>query len=398
MTRLSISFLAGTPFSFYPGRFQMLAIELAARGHEVSYFSQPNSLRVRAERYRQRARFHRTTTGKIDDPRSYRPEARVHEHELLLPLPFARYQPIERANARLLGAQVDVALRLAPKPRVAVVFMPEWLVRLGRDRFDGIVYDVPDDLRLMTTLESPLAEQAHLASIAAADVVTVTANPTLHAALQPLVGTTPLVELGNGVDFPFFRSHSAADIQAILPTITGPTVGFVGAIHHWVDIALLCEVARRLPQVRFALVGNLDATSTAAVAAQGAPVNLLLLGRQPKGLVPALVARFDVALIPFHAGEIADTTDPIKVYEYFAMGRPVVATPMPSLQAFAQQGLLRLASGASEFAAAIEQTLANPGDSDQRIALASQASWAARAVEMENVLLSALARHQRPRH
>lgn len=36
--------------------------------------------------------------------------------------------------------------------------------------------------------------------------------------------------------------------------------------------------------------------------------------------------RFDVALIPFAPGPIAETTSPLKLFEYFALGKPVVAT------------------------------------------------------------------------
>ena len=156
MTRLSISFLAGTPFAFYPGRFQMLAIELAARGHDVHYFSQPNTLRTRVQLFRARRTFYRTAGGQVDDPRTYRPDAVVHEHAPTLVLPFGRFRAVEKTNEALLTAQVAVALRDAPRPRVAVVFMPEWLVRIGRSQFDAMVYDVPDDLKLMTTLEAPI--------------------------------------------------------------------------------------------------------------------------------------------------------------------------------------------------------------------------------------------------
>jgi Glycosyl transferases group 1 len=42
-------------------------------------------------------------------------------------------------------------------------------------------------------------------------------------------------------------------------------------------------------------------------------------------------ARWDVAMIPFLPGPLADTVDPIKVYEYLALGLPVVATGLPHL-------------------------------------------------------------------
>lgn len=390
--KLSICFLAGTPFSFYPGRFQMLAIELAARGHDVTYFAQPKTLKDAWLRYRRRGMYYRTAVGGVDDPRTYRPGVQVHEHAPLLVLPFGRFGAIAASNAKLLRVQVKTVLATTAKPRVAVVFMPEWLERVGRDDFDVVVYDVPDDLKLMTTLESPHAERAHLAAIAASDLVTVTANAVLRKGLEPLVGQTPLVELGNGVDFEFFARQQDVDTSAVLPHTDGPTIGFVGAIHHWVDLQLVRELALRLPHVRVVLVGNLDDRSRATLDSAPLPANLVLLGRQPKALVPALMKRFGVGLIPFHEGPIADATDPIKIYEYFAVGRPVVATPMPSLGGFAQAGLLQMVSGVDAFTAAVTHALADPGDAAPRIAAAANASWQQRAVQLETLLFDALAR------
>lgn len=54
--------------------------------------------------------------------------------------------------------------------------------------------------------------------------------------------------------------------------------------------------------------------------------NVLCTGPVDYQLLPAYGRQFDVCLIPFEPGEIAHTTSPLKLFEYFALEKPVVAT------------------------------------------------------------------------
>ena len=54
---------------------------------------------------------------------------------------------------------------------------------------------------------------------------------------------------------------------------------------------------------------------------------MLWIGKRPVTDMPRFLAHFDVALYPFVVNEMTDAVDPLKVWEYFAFGRPVLATP-----------------------------------------------------------------------
>jgi hypothetical protein len=56
------------------------------------------------------------------------------------------------------------------------------------------------------------------------------------------------------------------------------------------------------------------------------------LGLKPHSDLPAYLAHFDVCIIPFEASELIQATSPLKVFEYLAMGKPVVATLMRELE------------------------------------------------------------------
>ena len=105
------------------------------------------------------------------------------------------------------------------------------------------------------------------------------------------------------------------------------------------------------PHGRFHVVGGYEGDRAPDLLEAG---NVALHGEKPHGDLPALRARFDVEIIPFRLSALTHAVDPVKLYEAAAAGRPIVATRMRALEPLAERGLVRLADGAEDFAAAIE--------------------------------------------
>lgn len=59
---------------------------------------------------------------------------------------------------------------------------------------------------------------------------------------------------------------------------------------------------------------------------------VILTGKQPYERIPEFVAAADVCLLPFQLNDITREVVPIKMYEYMASGRPVVATSLPGVR------------------------------------------------------------------
>lgn len=185
----------------------------------------------------------------------------------------------------------------------------------------------------------------------------------------------PCILIRNGCDFERFSGTIKTTSSS------RPVIGYVGAIAEWFDMPLLVAVARMAPQWDFVLVGS-------AVGSDSGPArkveNIHLRGEVPYLDVPAIVASFDVCLIPFKVSPLTLATNPVKVYEYLAAGRPVVATPLPELMPLRELDVLT-ATTPDEFVRAIENALAC-ADLPARISIrkdwARMQDWSIRGSEL----------------
>lgn len=135
----------------------------------------------------------------------------------------------------------------------------------------------------------------------------------------------PVTLLTNAVDVDGYRTP--APRPADVPP--GDYAVYVGTLHpDRLDVEACLRLATHLRATgaRLVLVGPalLDALDLTRLEAAGA----LVLGPRPAALVPGYLQHAGALVVPHVVDEFTDSLDPIKLYEYLAVGRPVVATPV----------------------------------------------------------------------
>ena len=145
-----------------------------------------------------------------------------------------------------------------------------------------------------------------------------------------------------------------------------------------VDFDLLEAVARARPEWSLVLVGPPAENARGQLDRLGALDNVHALGFRPYEELPAYVAGFSVGVIPYRATAYTRNCSPLKVYEYLAAGKAVVASGVPELSGMEPD--VTLADGPEAFVAAIESALAasSPEAVARRRATAEQNTWEAR--------------------
>jgi glycosyltransferase involved in cell wall biosynthesis len=180
--------------------------------------------------------------------------------------------------------------------------------------------------------------------------------------------------IDHGCDYEAFAAaglNPGSEPEDVRP-IARPRIGFVGGIDsHTFDPVLFVEVARRLPDARFVLVGTCSLPEGWADLP-----NVTLLGKRDYEQVPGYMAAADVLIMPWNQNEWIQACNPVKLKEYLAVGRPIVSTPFPELSRF--EGLVRVAATAESYSDAIRSALADPGDPEPGRRRVSSETWSSK--------------------
>jgi UDP-galactopyranose mutase len=216
-----------------------------------------------------------------------------------------------------------------------------------------------------------------------ADVVT-TGGQSLYEAKRALHRNVHLFP--SSVDVAHFaraRTAPEAPDQTRLPR---PRLGYFGVIDERMDFALVAGIADARPDWQLVIVGPVAKIDPATLPRRP---NIHYFGPRRYDELPAYLAGWDVALLPFARNEATRFISPTKTPEYLAAGRPVVSTPIRDVvRPYGERGLVTVAASASDFVAAVERLLGNPDDARQRAAdawLASM-SWDETWRRMDNLL------------
>ena len=152
----------------------------------------------------------------------------------------------------------------------------------------------------------------------------------------------------SSIDVEHFRqARTITDEPADEKAIPHPRLGYCGVIDERMDIGLLDEMAEKRPDWQFVMIGPV-----VKIAEEELPrrANIHYLGGKNYQDLPAYLAGWDVALMPFAMNESTRYISPTKTPEYLAAGLPVVSTPIRDVvRPYGEQGLVEIASTAEEF-------------------------------------------------
>lgn len=194
----------------------------------------------------------------------------------------------------------------------------------------------------------------------------------------------------------FAKAREAQADPADQAAIPHPRLGFFGVIDERLDVALLSGIAAARPDWQLVLIGPVVKIDEATLPK--AP-NIHYLGRKSYTALPAYLAGWDVALVPFALNEATRFISPTKTPEYLAAGKPVVSTSIRDIvHPYGQRGLARIADTVDDFVSAIEAALREPGDDRIRKADAFLAdmSWDATWARMFGLVRAAVEARRAP--
>jgi glycosyltransferase involved in cell wall biosynthesis len=241
------------------------------------------------------------------------------------------------------------------------------------------VYDWIDDFDVFN-FDRSFLESNHARALREATVVASVARQ-LHE--QARAVRPDALYLPNGVEYYHFSQGAAALPTDFSRKEERPIVGYFGAMAEWFDYEMLDEAARIRADWDFLLIGPMydNSLRERGRLLLGRP-NIHWLGQRKYETLPSYLRLFDVAMIPFVINQITLATSPLKLFEYFAGGKPVIATPMPECQAIEE---VTIVGTAEELANALDGARRAGEDATYRERLRNlgrENSWTARVASL----------------
>jgi glycosyltransferase involved in cell wall biosynthesis len=199
--------------------------------------------------------------------------------------------------------------------------------------------------------------------------------------------------VSNGADVTSFKEarNPGLSVPEDLRSIPEPRIGFVGFVDGRLDTKLYESLAALKPEWSFVIVGPFDEKKLDLSRLRHMS-NVYFLGKRTLAELPAYLKGFSVCTIPYIRNRLSDSIFPLKLFEYLAAGRQVVATALPDLQPFTRY--IRIADSPQAFLTALELSLSDPLDQPSDAFLDSN-SWDAKAEFLWSKLVAELGQRSR---
>ena len=225
--------------------------------------------------------------------------------------------------------------------------------------------------RALKTIEERLMKQAN--------VVFVTSSP-LESRLKTKFGGK-LHLLRNGVEYEHFQGEFEKPDEYRF--IDGPIAVYVGAIDEWFAPDWVTTLAKLRDDITSVIIGHSKINLSELMHIP----NVRILGPKQYREIPAYLAHAELGIIPFRRTKLVDSISPLKLFEFFAAGLPVVSTRWKELEWLDSPALL--AADADDFARLVWRAV-DEGWKKQQGAhfrkYAAQNSWQSRYESAMSVL------------
>ncbi len=229
-----------------------------------------------------------------------------------------------------------------------------------------------------------------------ADAVTVTTEPLRRRALSVGIKPENLFIAGNGTNTDFIKP---VDIHDSRKELDLPEKSVICTHLGNVDLETLTLlvkahkiVARKHPNTLLLLVGSGPAGAD-FVRSFGMERNIICIGRQPYHKVPLYLGASDICLMPMQDIPLNRVAQPLRLFDYLAAGRPVIASALPELGRIVREcGLLAKPGDPDDFAEKTLELLENPNLREKmgkraRELAETRYSWRVAAEQLENAYL-----------
>ena len=214
-----------------------------------------------------------------------------------------------------------------------------WLKKFT-DRNFKIIYEYVDDLSddIAGFKISDEIKASHNRMLEDTEkVYVVTTADKLYQEAKELRGENKLALVTNGVQYEHFANIDCKKIPDKMKNIVNSKkkiIGYFGALASWFDYDLIKELAEEFKDDYEIVLIGIDYDQSLGKSGILKLDNVHYLGTVNYNELPTYSKFFNVSIIPFVVNEITEATSPVKLFEYMALGKPIVTTALPECRKY----------------------------------------------------------------
>lgn len=257
-------------------------------------------------------------------------------------------------------------IKLIKKPKYIQFYSTDCTLSLGdltnyiTDGFK-IIYEYIDDLspEIVGTKELPanIKDKYEYMLKDTENIFVIVTADELQKDVISKRGSKKLAFSCNGVDYEHFKNiNDKFEFEDSFINILNskkPIIGYYGALASWFDYELIKNLAKERPNYNIVLLGIKydDSFNNSSITEFS---NIYFLGPKNYDILPNYASHFDVCTIPFLINDITQATSPLKLFEYMALGKPIVTTAMKECKKYKS---VMIANDKNEFIKLIDKAL-----------------------------------------
>lgn len=222
-----------------------------------------------------------------------------------------------------------------------------------------------------------ICERAERSLCERAAAVTVSSKMLMeHLAERYSLNANRLTLINNGFD-PFDTAAANGNIQLLRPALI-----YMGAVESWLDTELLIGFFSENTDLQLYIVGDGRKELTDRFKKLE---NCHFLGKKAHREALDYVKSADIALLPFKQSELVEMVDPIKLYEYLALGRRTVSFCWKGLKRFESCSGVFFYHDRADFGKTVRQALES-GEKAFSSDFLTECSWEERAKVLFHII------------
>ena len=274
-----------------------------------------------------------------------------------------------------------------------------WLSRPGMSTFPGsfneklVIYHVVDEylaypgvsIEVRETLER---SEKHL--LKKSDLVIVVSEKLLK---RKKLHNKNTILVPNAVDYESYNAALSSDKSqpSDIVNLPRPLIGYSGLISRRLDLGLIEYIAATHHEYSLVFIGKVnDKGCEAQMARLRQMGNVHFLGLKDVVQVPYYVKEFDVGIVPYVINEETENLSALKLYDFLAVGLPIVTTNFPAVKEF--NDIVYVANSQENFQLYIENALSEDTErlNKERRHKALENTWDHRVCQLSNIIQTCL--------